>query len=103
MNSVIAKLAEIEEAAEAIVAHAWEQKAVIEKDLQNKRNVFDQEIEEETQKKIAVIRKEGEEKMEKILEEQRQKNHSTIELLEKEYEENHNVYADEILRHMIEV
>ena len=103
MDSVIEKLAEIEAAAEAIVEHAQEQKKVIEREIQHKRDVFDRELEDKTQKKIAEIRGAGEDKMNRILEEQRIKNSSTIQRLEKEYEENHTAYAEEILRHIIEV
>ena len=103
MDSVIEKLAEIEAAAEAIVEHAQEQKKVIEREIQDKRDVFDRELEDKTQKKIAEIRGAGEDKMNRILEDQRIKNSSTIQRLEKEYEENHTAYAEEILRHIIEV
>lgn len=43
MNSVIEKLAEVEETAEAIVEHARQQKSEIEKQIQEERNQFDQE------------------------------------------------------------
>ena len=42
MNSVIEKLAEVEETAEAIVEHARQQKSEIEKQIQEERNQFDQ-------------------------------------------------------------
>ena len=38
MNSVIEKLAEVEETAEAIVEHARQQKSEIEKQIQEERN-----------------------------------------------------------------
>ena len=41
--------------------------------------------------------------MEQILEEQRQKNAATIEAMKRDFEEHHDVYAREILKHMIEV
>ena len=44
MNSVIEKLAEIEAAAEAVVERAGEQKAEIEKELQEKRDAFDRDV-----------------------------------------------------------
>ena len=103
MDSVIKKLADIEAAAEAIVEHAQEQKSVVEKELQAKRDQFDQELEEKTQERIEKIRKNGEDKMNSILEEQRVKNRATIQKLEQEYEENHVAYTEEILKHIIEV
>ena len=48
MDSVVDKLAEIEEAAEAIVRHAHDKKSDIEKELQKEREEFDRETEEKT-------------------------------------------------------
>ena len=45
MNSVIEKLAEVEETAEAIVEHARQQKSEIEKQIQEERNQFDRDLE----------------------------------------------------------
>lgn len=103
MNTVVKKLADIEATAEAIVEHAHAQKSEIEKKIQADRDRFDETIEDETQKQLAQIRQEGDEKMERILKEQREKNHSTIDNLKKEFEENHTAYAREILAHIVEV
>ena len=56
MNSVIEKLAEVEETAEAIVEHARQQKSEIEKQIQEERNQFDRDLEEETSKVAAGSR-----------------------------------------------
>lgn len=103
MESVIEKLAEIETTAEAIVEHAEAQKGEIEKKIQTKRDRFDEQLEKETQEKLARIRAESDEKMERILKNEREKNRSTIDNLKKEFEENHSAYAQEILKHIIEV
>lgn len=103
MDSIVERLADIETTAEAIVEHAQAQKSEIEKKVQAKRDRFDQELEEETQKKLRKIRQEADAKMERILAGQRDKNRSTIDGLKKEFEENHNEYAQEILAHIIEV
>ncbi len=50
MNSVIGKLAEIETTAETIVEHARQQKSEIERQIQEERDQFDRDLEEETQK-----------------------------------------------------
>ena len=86
MNSVIEKLAEVEETAEAIVEHARQQKSEIEKQIQEERNQFDRDLE-----------------VEKVLDRERKKNQTSIDALKQEYEENHEIYAEEIVRHMIEV
>ena len=92
MNSVIGKLAEIETTAETIVEHARQQKSEIERQIQEERDQFDRDLEEETQKKL-----------EKVLDRERKKNQTAIDALKQEYEENHEIYAEEIVRHMIEV
>ena len=76
MNSVIEKLAEVETTAETIVEHARQQKSEIERQIQEERDQFDRE---------------------------RKKNQTAIDALKQEYEENHEIYAEEIVRHMIEV
>ena len=92
MSSMIERLSEIEETAEAIVEHAEEEKHEIEKKIQAKRDAFDRDLEIEARDKV-----------EQILEEQRQKNAATIEAMKRDFEEHHNVYAREILKHMVEV
>ena len=103
MSSMIERLSEIEETAEAIVEHAEEEKREIEKKIQAKRDAFDRELEIETREKEEQIRAEANSRMEQILEEQRQKNAATIEAMKRDFEEHHDVYAREILKHMIEV
>ena len=97
MNSVIGKLAEIETTAETIVEHARQQKSEIE------RHQFDRDLEEETQKKLEKIKEKSQQEVEKVLDRERKKNQTAIDALKQEYEENHEIYAEEIVRHMIEV
>ena len=54
MNSVIEKLAEVEETAEAIVEHARQQKSEIEKQIQEERNQFDRDTEKTGEDKSKV-------------------------------------------------
>ena len=103
MDFIVGKLSEIESTAESIVEHAEAQKPVMEKEIQDKRNLFDRELEQKTQDKLASIRSELNRQVEKILEEQREKNRSCIDALMQDYEENHTIYAQEIIRHMTEV
>lgn len=58
MDSVINKLTEIEEAADAIVAHAEEQKAVLDKEYEERKKAFDKELEAETQSELSKIQEE---------------------------------------------
>lgn len=103
MDSVINKLTEIEDAATAIVSHAEEQKAELDREYEEKRRAFDEELEEETQRKLQAIRDELEEEKERLLNGQSAGSRSSIELLRQEYEENHTKYAREILARITEV
>lgn len=103
MNSVIEKLAEVETTAEAIVEHARQQKGEIEKQIQEERNQFDHDLEQETQEKLEKIKAKSQLEVEKVLDRERKKNQTAIDDLKREYEENHDIYAEEIVRHMIEV
>lgn len=103
MDSIVEKLAEIETTAEAIVERAEARKYEVEKEIQQKRDEFDRQLDEKTQAQLNRIRREAEQKMDQILEEQRRKNRSTIDNLKREYEEHHTEYAREILQHILEV
>ena len=49
------------------------------------------------------IREDGKRQVDELLKSQREKNHEAVQTLEKEYEMAHAVYAEGILRHIIEV
>ena len=74
MESVVEKLADIEMTAEAIVEHAEAQKKEIEKEIQRKRDQFDENLESETQVQLDQIKAEADREMERILADQREKN-----------------------------
>ena len=103
MEAVIEKLAEIERTAEAIVEEAQAQKSEIEKEIQAKRDAFDQQLEEDTRKKLSEIRAEGEQKINALLEVEREKNSYMLENLKKEFEGSHTTYAQAILKKVLEV
>lgn len=103
MDSVISKLTEIEDAASAIVTHAQEQKAELDREYEDKRMAFDKELEAETEKKLQAIRDELEEEKKRLLVGQLEGSQGSIALLRREYEENHTRYAREILARIIEV
>ena len=103
MNSVIEKLAEVEETAETIVEHARQQMGEIERKIQAERDQFDHDLEKETQEKLEKIKARSQMEVEKVMDRERKKNQTAIDDLKREYEENHDIYAEEIVRHMIEV
>ena len=74
------------------------------KDRYRKKEInFDRDLEEETQKKLEKIKEKSQQEVEKVLDRERKKNQTAIDALKQEYEENHEIYAEEIVRHMIEV
>ncbi len=103
MDEIVKKIAEIEETAKAIVKSAEDQKYTVEKDLQDKRNQFDQELEADTKKQVDQIRGEADSTMNSLIAEQKDANQSTIDTLIQDYNENHAAYAQEILKKITEV
>ena len=89
MKSVIERLDDIENTARSIVAKAEEDKSQVEH--------------EKTQAELTRIREDGKRQVDEFLKSQREKNHEAVQTLEKEYEMAHAVYAEGILRHIIEV
>lgn len=103
MDSIINKLTEIEDAASAIVEHADSQKEALNKEYDEKRKAFDEELEKQTQARLSAIREELEKNTSGILDSQNDASTETIRALQKEYEEKHTEYAHEILRRITEV
>ena len=102
MKSVIERLDDIENTARSIVAKAEEDKSQVEQEIQAQRDQFDKELDEKTQAELTRIR-DGKRQVDEFLKSQREKNHEAVQTLEKEYEMAHAVYAEGILRHIIEV
>ena len=102
MKSVIERLDDIENTARSIVAKAEEDKSQVEQEIQAQRDQFDKELDEKTQAELTRIREDGKRQVDELLKSQRE-NHETVQTLEKEYEMAHAVYAEGILRHIIEV
>ena len=97
MDSIINKLTEIESAASAIVQHAEAEKSVLDEKYDKKRQDFDKELEaQEIQKKLEA-------ETSRILSGQRQERQNELDALQREYEEKHSEYAQEILRRITEV
>ena len=103
MDSIVNKLTEIEYAASAIVAHAETQKEVLDREYDEKRRAFDEDLEKQTQARINAIRDELEKNTSGILDSQSGASTETIRALQNEYEEKHTEYAHEILRRITEV
>ncbi len=103
MDDIIEKLAEIESTAEAIADGAEKQKSEVGREIQGKWDEFDRDLNAKTEKELEKIRTEGKEKMDRAIQEEREKNHSLIDSLQAEFKERHTEYAEEILKHILEV
>ena len=100
MDSILNKLTEIESAAVSIVQHAEAEKSILDEKYDEKRRQFDLELESETKKQIQAIQQK---KTSQILSSQSDESLAQINALQKEYEENHTLYAQKILRKITEV
>lgn len=103
MDSILEKLTEIENTAAAIVNHAEEQKDVLDREYEQKRKDFDQKLEKETQEHLMKIRQQLEKETSEVLDSQGGASTDMITKLQKEYEEKHTEYAQEILKRITEV
>ena len=103
MDSIVNKLTEIEDAASAIVRHAEDQKEVLNREYDEKKKAFDDELDKKTSSRLNAIRADLEAKTSQILESQSDSSTELIRSLQKEYEEKHTEYAREILRRITEV
>ena len=81
MDFIIEKLAKIEETAEAIVENAENRKFEVEKEIQEKRDEFDSQMDREIAEKVEAIRAEGKKKMDVLLEEEHEKHRAAIDNL----------------------
>lgn len=103
MVRIAEKLSEIEMTARAIVDSAQEQKHQMEMQMQEKRDIFDADMEEETNKKILKIQSDLAANMEKLLKKQEEQNNHEIESLKEDFKEHHSEYAKQILERIIKV
>ena len=98
MDSILNKLTEIESAAVSIVQHAEAEKSILDEKYDEKRRQFDLELEAETKKQIQAIQDDLQKKTSQILSSQSDESLAQIHALQKEYKENHTLYAQKILR-----
>ena len=96
MDSIISKLSEVESAAELIVQHAEEQKHILDEQMKEKTDKFDREL-------AAEIRAGMPGSMDSELERLREESAKTINAYKREYELEHERYAQEIIKRITEV
>ena len=101
MDSIISKLSEVESAAELIVQHAEEQKHILDEQMKEKTDKFDRELVADTEKKLIRAGMQG--SMDSELERLREESAKTINAYKREYELEHERYAQEIIKRITEV
>jgi len=100
MDSIVSRLSEIEVTAAAIVENAQSKKDSLEKEMQEKRDKFDVELETGTREKLARIQSDLETRCSEILKSQEALHSQTLDELEEEFNQKHERYAEEIFRHI---
>lgn len=103
MNTIINKLSEIETAAASIVNHAEAEKDTLDRKMSDITQKFDEQLNADTKEKLAQLQQECTEKIDIQLEQLKAENAHVLHSLTKDYESNHEQYAQEILRRIIEV
>ena len=103
MDSIINRLTEIEETASSIVEHAEEEKAVLDKEYDERRRNFDAELSEKTRERIQAIRDKLDRDSSEILDGGNGAGGREIQALRQEYSERHTEYARNILKRITEV
>lgn len=103
MDSIVKRLSEIETSAASIVAHAESQKEVLDREMAEKKAVFDKALESDTKDKLQNIRTQLESRMEEDLAKLRQASDDTIRAYHEEYDTKHEEYAKAILARITEV
>ena len=103
MERIAEKLSEIEMTARSIVDGAQEQKHQMEMKMQKQRDIFDADMEKETNEKILKIQSDLATNMENLLKKQEEQNNNEIEALKQDFKEHHSEYAKQILERVIKV
>lgn len=103
MDSIVKRLSEIETSAASIVEHAESQKEVLDCEMAEKKQEFDEFLKCDTETKLKDIRSHLESRMEEELAKLKQASDDTIRAYNKEYETKHEEYARAILARITEV
>ncbi len=101
MDTVIAKISEIESAATAIMENANERKKAIAGEMEERTAAFDAQLEAETNKRVDELRARMEVEMNERLEKQRNDAQKILEAMERRYQEHHTEYVKELFNKMV--
>lgn len=102
MNNIIDKLSNIEHDATAIMDAAGVRKKEIAKEMADKTETFDQQLETETAAKINNLKVRMEVDMQTKLSKQKSDADKVLAMIEANYHDNHETYVKELFKAMIE-
>lgn len=103
MNYIAERLMEIEQTAQGIVENAEREKHDLEASFQKRRDEFDSEVKEKTDREIERIHHQFDEEMVDRLTSQQEENEQIMEFLRNDYSENKEKYVKELFNKIIEV
>lgn len=103
MDEVIERLTEIEQTAKEIVAHADQERKALKSKMLKQQQELESSIQADTGKRIQEIRDNLEQSKKEALAKLEQQTKCVLDTLEKEFHDNHSLYAKEIFRYMAEV
>lgn len=103
MDSIVKRLSEIETSADSIVEHAESQKEVLDREMAEKKQEFDEFLKADTENKLKDIRAHLESRMSEELTQLQKASDDTLRAYNEEYEVRHEEYARAILARITEV
>lgn len=101
MDTVIAKISEIESAATAIMENANERKKAFANEMEERTAAFDAQLEADTNKRVDELRARMEVDMNERLKKQRDDSKLILDAMEQRYQEHHTQYVEELFKNMI--
>lgn len=101
MDDVIGRISEIEAAAVLVMDEAYEKKKKLSEDMNEQIAIFDNQAVEETEKTLIKLQTSMNEDMKVEIEKLQCKKDMILKELEDDYKQNHFVYAQQILDHLL--
>lgn len=101
MDTVIKKISEIEAAAVSVMDNANARKKAFAREMENRTDQFDRQLEAETSAAIQKLRTDMERTMSDRLAKQKSDAESQIARMEQNYREHHREYAEQVFRDLI--
>jgi len=102
MDTVIKKISEIEAAAVSVMDDANARKKAFAREMEDKTNAFDRQLDTETETAISELRSRMEVEMNSKLSKQKSDAEALLVRMEQNYKDHHQEYAKQLFRSLIE-